>query len=273
MASACFSSRATSVSTTRPALLSVSKSRKSLSFSECSLLSSRLPSKGLCCVRSPTCTPLPRSWNVSRAQYELESLEATDSLEDNSPPQTLPSEGSKLYVGNLSFNCTSQDLAEYFQSAGTVEMVEVILDRETQRSRGFAFVTMRTMEEANEAISRFDGGDFMGRRLRVGFPDRSRNDGPRQPLSNVNKLFVGNLPWGMDDITLENLFAEHGKVLDARVIYDRETGRSRGFGFVTLSSSDEVSEAISKMDGAQVEGRPLRVNLASDRPPPRPTFM
>lgn len=152
-----------------------------------------------------------------------------------------------------------------------MEMVEVILDRETNRSRGFAFVTMRTLEEANEAVARFDGEEFMGRRMRVSFPDRSRNDGPRPP-ANVNKLFVGNLPWGMDDITLESLFTEHGKVLEARVVYDRDSGRSRGFGFVTLSSPEEVNEAISKMDGAQVEGRPLRVNLASDRPPPRQSF-
>lgn len=151
-------------------------------------------------------------------------------------------------------------------------MVEVILDRETNRSRGFAFVTMRTMEEANEAVSRFDRSEFMGRRMRVSFPDRSRNDGPR-PVSSVNKLFVGNLPWGMDDITLENLFTEHGKVVDSRIVYDRESGRSRGFGFVTLSSADEVNEAISKMDGSLVDGRPIRVNLASERPPPRQSFL
>ena len=115
------------------------------------------------------------------------------------------------------------------------------------------------MEEATTAVSMYDGVEFMGRRLRVSFPDRSRNElgpipnssaFPNSSLSNANKLFVGNLPWGMDDITLENIFSEHGKVLEARIVYDRESGRSRGFGFVTLSSSDEVNEAITKMDGA-----------------------
>ncbi|MCO5554291.1 hypothetical protein L7F22_007819 [Adiantum nelumboides] len=274
MASACFSSRTASLTTTGssrgPAVLACN-SRKLLSFSDSAQLFCRLPVQAL---RFASSAPTPSScWALPRAEYDLEATNTVFADSDNeSPALPPPPEGPKLYVGNLSFNCTSQDLAEHFQDAGTVEMVEVILDRDTQRSRGFAFVTMRTLEEANEAISRFDGGEFMGRRLRVSFPDRSRNEGPR-PVSSGNKLFVGNLPWGMDDITLESLFTEHGKVLEARVVYDRDSGRSRGFGFVTLSSAEEVSEAISKMDGAQVEGRPLRVNLASDRPPPRPSFL
>ena len=120
-------------------------------------------------------------------------------------------------------------------------------------------MSMGSMEEANTAITKYDGVEFMGRRLRVSFPDRSRSDPgpdstsssfPNTSSNNANKLFVGNLPWGMDDSTLESIFSEHGKVLEARIVYDRESGRSRGFGFVTLSSSDEVIEAIAKMDGA-----------------------
>jgi nucleolin len=60
---------------------------------------------------------------------------------------------------------------------------------------------------------------------------------------------VGNLSWGVDNATLENLFSEQGQVVDARVIYDRESGRSRGFGFVTYGSSSEVNNAISNLDG------------------------
>jgi nucleolin len=64
-----------------------------------------------------------------------------------------------------------------------------------------------------------------------------------------NKLYVGNLSWGVDNSTLENLFSEQGTVLDAKVIYDRDSGRSRGFGFVTYGSADEVNNAISNLDG------------------------
>ena len=60
---------------------------------------------------------------------------------------------------------------------------------------------------------------------------------------------VGNLAWGVDDLALENLFSEQGKVMEATVVYDRESGRSRGFGFVTYSSVEEVNSAIEYLNG------------------------
>ena len=75
--------------------------------------------------------------------------------------------GTKLYVGNLSFRTTSEELREAFAAAGTVESASVIEDRDTGRSRGFAFVEMGTAEEAAAAIEQFNGKDFGGRNLTV----------------------------------------------------------------------------------------------------------
>jgi RNA recognition motif-containing protein len=74
---------------------------------------------------------------------------------------------TKLYVGNLSFRTTSEDLREAFSSAGTVESATVIEDRDTGRSRGFGFVEMATPEEATAAIEQFNGKDLGGRNLTV----------------------------------------------------------------------------------------------------------
>lgn len=60
---------------------------------------------------------------------------------------------------------------------------------------------------------------------------------------------MGNLAWGVDDLTLENLFREQGNVVEAKVVYDRESGKSRGFGFVTYNSAEEVNNAIQSLDG------------------------
>ncbi|TNF27846.1 MAG: RNA-binding protein, partial [Deltaproteobacteria bacterium] len=79
------------------------------------------------------------------------------------------------------------------------------------------------------------------------------------------KLFVGGLSWGTDDAALRNAFESFGEVSDAKVITDRETGRSRGFGFVTFEDNAAADEAIQKMDGASLDGRNLRVNEAQDR--------
>lgn len=75
--------------------------------------------------------------------------------------------GKKLYVGNMSYSTTDQSLREQFEQAGTVESAKVIIDRETNRSKGFAFVEMSTDEEAEAAISMFDGVSVDGRALRV----------------------------------------------------------------------------------------------------------
>jgi hypothetical protein len=80
------------------------------------------------------------------------------------------------------------------------------------------------------------------------------------------KLFVGGLSWNTDDEMLREAFAAHGNVTEAKVITDRDTGRSRGFGFVTFSEGSDADEAIAAMDGKALDGRNIRVNEAQDRP-------
>ncbi|GFZ11983.1 chloroplast RNA-binding protein 31B [Actinidia rufa] len=91
---------------------------------------------------------------------------------------------------------------------------------ETDQSRGFGFVTMSTVAEAEKAVEMFH----------------------------------------------RYVFSEHGKVVDARVVYDRESGRSRGFGFVTMSTEAELNDAIANLDGQELGGRAIRVNVAEERP-------
>ena len=81
------------------------------------------------------------------------------------------------------------------------------------------------------------------------------------------KLYVGNLSWGTDEDMLREAFERFGDVRDAKVITDRETGRSRGFGFVTYESADDAQAAMSEMDGHELDGRPLKVNEARERQP------
>ena len=84
---------------------------------------------------------------------------------------------------------------------------------------------------------------------------------------NSNKLYVGGLPYSITEDRLEELFAEHGTVESARVITDKFTGRSRGFGFVEMSSQEEAQAAIDKLNGTDLEGRSLTVNEAKPREP------
>jgi RNA recognition motif-containing protein len=76
------------------------------------------------------------------------------------------------------------------------------------------------------------------------------------------KLYVGNLPYSVHDGDLEQMFAAHGTVQSAQVIMDRDTGRSKGFGFVEMGSDQEAQTAIAAMNGKEVDGRTLTVNEA-----------
>ncbi len=77
-----------------------------------------------------------------------------------------------------------------------------------------------------------------------------------------NKLYVGNLPYTVNDEGLKELFAASGEVVEAKVITDKMDGRSKGFGFVTMKDDAAAEKAISEMDGKDIEGRKMRVNVA-----------
>lgn len=122
-------------------------------------------------------------------------------------------------------------------------------------------------------VSLFPGSQEVdGRPLRVNIsvargdrPERA----PRAPRGessyafDARKIYFGNLSWGMDHLDLQDLCGEFGTVEDSRLITDRETGRSRGFGFVTMSSTEEAEEVVRQLNGQDVDGRVLRVNIAN----------
>ncbi|KAH9764063.1 hypothetical protein KPL70_001393 [Citrus sinensis] len=155
---------------------------------------------------------------------------------------------TKLYFGNLPYNVDSAQLAGIIQDYGSPELVEVLYDRETGRSRGFAFVTMSTVEDCNAVIENLDGREYLGRILRVNFSDKPK---PKLPLYAETdfKLFVGNLSWSVTTESLTQAFQEYGNVVGARVLYDGESGRSRGYGFVCYSTKAEMETALESLNG------------------------
>ncbi|KAL3532180.1 hypothetical protein ACH5RR_005701 [Cinchona calisaya] len=208
---------------------------------------------------------------------QLLEEEEEEGVEENgglAVPQST--EGRRLYVGNLPYSMTSSQLSDVFAEAGRVASVEIVYDRVTDRSRGFAFVTMGSFEEAKEAIRLFDGSQVGGRTVKVNFPDVPRG-GEREVMEpkirsskqgfvdSPHKIYAGNLSWGLTSQGLGEAFQDQPGFLSAKVVYERDTGRSRGFGFVSFASAEEVDSALDAMNGVEVEGRPLRLNLAQQR--------
>ncbi|XP_047975591.1 33 kDa ribonucleoprotein, chloroplastic [Salvia hispanica] len=203
------------------------------------------------------------------------ALGSVSEAEDDNGALQIADAG-RLYVGNLPFSMTSAQLTEIFAEAGSVVSAEIVYDRVTDRSRGFAFVTMGSVEEAKEAIRLFDGAQIGGRTSKVNFPEVPRG-GEREVMSpkirssyqgyvdSPFKIYAGNLSWSLTSQALRDAFSHQPGYLSAKIIYDRDSGRSRGFGFITFSSAEEVESALSAMNGVELEGRPLRLNLAEQR--------
>lgn len=87
-----------------------------------------------------------------------------------------------------------------------------------------------------------------------------------KPVHELSKLFVGNLSWDTTDSSLGAAFEEYGTVIDAKVIMDRFTGKSRGFGFIEFEDPSSARKALEEMNGRLVDGRPVRVDRANQRP-------
>ncbi|XP_024981855.1 31 kDa ribonucleoprotein, chloroplastic [Cynara cardunculus var. scolymus] len=202
-------------------------------------------------------TPEPTEEVVVKEEEEEVSGDG-DRTEANSSVNT------KLYFGNLPYLCDSAQLAGIIQDYGSPELVEVLYNRETGKSRGFAFVTMSSIEDCKAVIENLDGREYGGRTLRVNFSDKPK---PKEPLypETEYKLFVGNLSWSVTSESLTEMFNSHGNVVGARVLYDGETGRSRGYGFVSYSTKSEMETALQALDGMELEGRSMRVSLAEGK--------
>ncbi|KAK3029270.1 hypothetical protein RJ639_039510 [Escallonia herrerae] len=193
-------------------------------------------------------------------EEEQEEEEDEEEGEVDEATESHSAEGGRLYVGNLPYAMTSSQLSEIFQEAGRIISVEIVYDRVTDKSRGFAFVTMGSVQEAKEAIRMFEGSQVGGRTVKVNFPEVPRG-GEREVMEpkmwssyqgfkdSPHKIYAGNLSWYLTSEKLKDVFANQPGLLSAKVIYDRDSGRSRGFGFVTFASAEEVEAALNTFNG------------------------
>ncbi|CAF2020001.1 hypothetical protein Bca4012_079668 [Brassica carinata] len=214
---------------------------------------------------------------------EEEDEEEEENEEEDADATQASVEEGRLYVGNLPYTITSSELSQLFGEAGNVVDVQIVYDKVTDRSRGFGFVTMGTIEEAKEAIQMFNSSQIGGRTVKVNFPEVPRGgerevmrtkirDSNRSYVDSPHKIYAGNLGWNLTSQGLKDAFGDQPGVLGAKVIYERNSGRSRGFGFVSFESEENLQSALGAMNGVEIEGRALRLNLASERArEPRPS--
>lgn len=173
----------------------------------------------------------------------------------------------KLYVGNIPFEATPEDMKNLFAEYGEILDVFIPTNPGSGTGRGFAFITMKE-EAISQAIEGVNGLVYEGRDLVVSEPlPKGEKKAPTQkrPRRQRNtKIYVGNLSFYTVAETLEELFSEFGEVLDCYLPEDPRSGGSRGFGFVTMASAD-AERAIAEINGCEVDGRVIRVNAAQPK--------
>jgi len=198
-----------------------------------------------------------------RTIYVSESLpkdKVAENKKRDPKKKTFASSGTKIYVGNLNFDTTSEEVQAAFAEYGDVKDCFVPTDYDGN-PRGFGFVTMDE-ESALKAIEGMDGTELGGRTLNV---KKSLPKGTKSKTDAKEvKLYVGNLSWGTEESALRELFEEYGQVVDCYLPVDKETGQHRGFAFVTMDPNDAL-RAADETDGYELDGRILRVNEAQPK--------
>jgi nucleolin len=180
--------------------------------------------------------------------------------------------GKKLFVGGLSWNTSEAGLRRAFESAGDVESVTIVMDRETGKSRGFGFVAFSDDDAAARAVDLLNETSLDGRSIRVDLAEEKAGSRPSRPSSprpaaepgSFRKLFIGGLSYSVSSSELHGIFSDCG-TCTANVIMDRETGQSRGFAFVTFENAMDATLAVERLDGIDLGGRKIQVRPAEEK--------
>lgn len=174
---------------------------------------------------------------------------------------------TKLFVRNLSWSVSEQDLYDLFSEVGVVLSAKIPIRREDGKPRGFAFVEMSSSIETSEAVQSLNGRLLYDRDIVVSFQDdnagSSRSGGSHQGGSTNtknSKLFVRGLSYSVTEDDLKSLFEQVGSVISVKIPTARETGESKGFGFVEMMSKNEAEQAISTLNQTPLNGKSIAID-------------
>ena len=172
---------------------------------------------------------------------------------------------TKLFIRNLSWSVTENDLYNLFGEVGEIISVKIPTRREDGKPRGFAFVEMENSTVAQAVIQKFNGYLLGNRDIVVDFQDENRGGGGRPQGASSSpknsKLFIRNLSDSVSEHMLQELFQQAGTVYSVKIATDRDTGESKGFGFIEMASVNDAQQAIDTLNHVLVEGQEINIDF------------
>ncbi|KZV77008.1 RNA-binding domain-containing protein [Peniophora sp. CONT] len=169
-----------------------------------------------------------------------------------------------LYVGNLSPRVTEYMLTEIFAVAGHVQHVKIIPDRNYQHGGlNYGFVEYMDMRAAETALQTLNGRKIFDTEIRVNWAYQGTQN--KEDTTNHFHVFVGDLSPEVNDDVLAKAFSAFGTLSDARVMWDMNSGKSRGYGFLAFRDKTDAEQAIATMNGEWLGSRAIRVNWANQK--------
>lgn len=165
-----------------------------------------------------------------------------------------------LYVGNLDKNISEEVVKQYFQVGGAIANVKVLVDKNNEKAN-YAFVEYHQARDASVAFKTLDGKQIENNVIKINWAFQSQQVSSEDTFN----LFVGDLNVDVDDETLSSTFREFPTFVQAHVMWDMLSGRSRGYGFVSFGKKEEAQNAMDVKQRFILNGRALRINWASKR--------
>jgi len=209
-------------------------------------------------------TSTPEHYEGNSHQHVEENHDETQMDERTHRDSNKEENYRKVFIGGLSWETNQDSLKSYFSKYGEVTDCLIMKDKATGRSRGFGFVIYATREAADKCVSD-DRHNVDGRSI------EAKHSVPRDEMTRgpkTKKIFVGGLAINTSEADFRRHFEQYGPITDAQIMIDRETGRSRGFGFITYDSEATVEKVITlKHD---ISGKLVDVKKAEPKKPMGP---
>lgn len=198
---------------------------------------------------------------------------------DNTPPALTEDERDRrtVFVQQLAARLRTKELKEFFEKVGPVAEAQIVKDRVSNRSKGVGYVEFKD-EDSVQAALQLTGQKLLGIPVIVQLTEAEKNRQVRNPDATGNhpnsipfhRLYVGNIHFSITETDLQNVFEPFGELEFVQLQKD-DNGRSRGYGFVQFRDATQAREALEKMNGFDLAGRPIRVGLGNDKFTPEST--